>query len=147
MQTWPDPAAASGTVVGEARSFQVRVEPDLLDRQRQWMVWTFRLERFDNAGNRLNPVLVQMRGLRFEGGISDGDWVAVGGAASADGIIHVDGVRNLTTGALVQATGDNRPVWLWVLFGVLLAIVLVIFLASVVLIVRVIWEFPFGLTT
>jgi hypothetical protein len=65
-------------------------------------IWTFRLERYDPQGNRLAPVQVEMRGLAFEGSLTDGDSVRVTGRWRG-GVIRASEVENLTTGALVRA--------------------------------------------
>lgn len=65
-------------------------------------VWTFRLERYDQHGNRLAPVQIEMRGLAFEGSLTDGDSVRVTGRWRG-GALRANEVQNLTTGALVRA--------------------------------------------
>ena len=65
-------------------------------------IWTFRLERYDARGNRLRPVQVEMRGLAFEGSLSDGDSVRVTGRWH-NGAVRAKAVENLTTGSLVKS--------------------------------------------
>ena len=136
--------ARPGGIVGEARGVQARSEQDLLTPQRQFTVLTFRVERFDRAGNRLPPVAVQMRGRTFEGAISEGDWVevevAVAGAPSDT--LHVDRVRNLTTTAVVRAKGEERSLSFWVVVGVVVLIVVVIFVVAIMIITSIARGFP-----
>jgi hypothetical protein len=73
-----------------------------MGQQNSRTIWTFRLERYDSNGNRLRPVQVEMRGLAFEGSLSDGDQVRVTGRWR-DGTVRADRLENLTTGALVRA--------------------------------------------
>lgn len=95
------PGARSGraTVAGEVRSVQRRTE---------WIgegsrsIWTFRLEGTDEAGQRLGLVEVEMRGFSFEGSLTEGDSVRVGGRWRR-GALRAEQVQNLTTGTLVRA--------------------------------------------
>ncbi|WP_189602548.1 hypothetical protein [Streptomyces lateritius] len=66
------------------------------------VVWTFRVERFDQMGNRVQLVPVEMRGRRFEGSVSDGDWVRARGRIR-NGTLHATRITNVTTGAVVRA--------------------------------------------
>ncbi|MEV0125710.1 hypothetical protein AB0I16_29895 [Streptomyces sp. NPDC050703] len=72
-------------------------------------VWTFRVERYDEAGNRISLVPVEMRGYKFEGALHEGDWVRAGGRVKG-GTLHVNRLANLTTGASVRAKGTPKPV-------------------------------------
>jgi hypothetical protein len=92
--------SGTATFEGEARSMQQRTES--LGESGSRSIWTFRLERYDAHGNRLRPVQVEMRGLAFEGSLSDGDSVRVTGRWR-DGTIRAKAVENLTTGALVKS--------------------------------------------
>ncbi|MCP3770708.1 MULTISPECIES: hypothetical protein [unclassified Streptomyces] len=65
-------------------------------------VWTFRVERYDEAGNRVLLVPVEMRGYAFEGAISEGDWVRAHGKMKK-GTLRASEVENLTSGAGVNA--------------------------------------------
>jgi hypothetical protein len=88
-------------IVGEVRGFQSRTE----SRGAQsptYIVWTFRVERHDHAGNRLPPVPVEMRSRSFEGFLNDGDRVEVPGDWQEGQIVQARRVRNLTTGATVR---------------------------------------------
>lgn len=95
------PGARSGdvTLTGVASTVQQRTE---------WMdegsrsIWTFRVEGTDQNGLRLGPVQVEMRGISFEGSLTNGDSVRVRGRWRR-GTIRATEVENLTTGALVRA--------------------------------------------
>lgn len=65
-------------------------------------IWTFRLEGTDQNGVRRGPVQVEMRGISFEGSLTNGDSVRVTGRWRR-GAIRANEVENLTTGALVRA--------------------------------------------
>lgn len=67
-------------------------------------IWTFRIERYDEAGNRVALVPVEMRGLRFDGSLADGDVVRARGRFRA-GTFRADQIENLTTGAAVRSRG------------------------------------------
>jgi hypothetical protein len=87
------------TVEGQIRGIQQRVESHgELDSS----VWTFRIERYDRDGNRLPPIPVQMRGIAFEGSLSEGDEIKVVGVWKA-GTLYTERVQNITTGATVKA--------------------------------------------
>jgi hypothetical protein len=118
-------------VVGLARGVQTRSEQ--LGESHHETVWTFRVERYDEAGNRELLVPVEMRGLRFEGSIADGDWVRVRGRRR-DGTLRASELENLTTGATVRAKG--LPTAVKVIAGVVFLIVAIIFVVVVVEIIN-----------
>jgi hypothetical protein len=123
-----------GRILGEARGVQARSEQDPLVSQRQLTVVSFRVERYDEAGNRLAPVAVQMRGQTFEGAVSEGDWVEVTGGKVRDGTVQVDRVRNLTTNVVVRAKGaDHSPIY-WIVVGVMVLIVAGVALVAILII-------------
>jgi hypothetical protein len=104
------------TVEGQVRNLQVRNEQR---RQSDYeSVWTFRVERYDAAGQRVTLVPVEMRGLSFEGALGEGDWVRAQGTMKA-GTFRVKRVENQTTGAVVTAKGI--PKVLLVIAGVFMA--------------------------
>lgn len=90
-----------GGLSGQVRSLQQRTEFTGQGQGRQ--VVTFRLERHDAAGNRLQPVPVELRGTSFRGSLNDGDWVQVQGRQRG-GTIYARAVRNLTTGGAVKVS-------------------------------------------
>ncbi|MEU1627786.1 hypothetical protein ABZ746_21120 [Streptomyces sp. NPDC020096] len=97
--------AGSDVVEGQVRGVQSRSEQR--GESDYEAVWTFRVERYDEAGNRVMLTPVEMRGRKFEGAINDGDWVQARGRMRA-GTLRVKEVENLTTGAVVRAMGIPR---------------------------------------
>lgn len=91
--------SGSVTITGQASAVQQRTE---------WMnegsrsIWTFRIEGTDQNGTRLGPVQVEMRGISFEGNLTNGDSVRVSGRWRR-GSIRANEITNLTTGAEVRA--------------------------------------------
>jgi hypothetical protein len=92
-------------------------------------VWTFRVERYDDAGNRVLFVPVEMQGFTFEGSIAEGDWIRLRGTLKR-GTLKASEVENLTTRATVSA---KRPPRMAVI--VIGALFLALFVGVVVLIV------------
>jgi hypothetical protein len=119
----PPTSAVAGSIVGTVRGFHVRAEPG----EQAYSVWSFNLERFDELGNSLQPVPVEMRGLRFVGAIRNGEQVEAPGPWRPGETLHTTRVQNLTTGATVTAFG--RPPWL---IGLVAAAVLVVAAIAVV---------------
>ncbi|MFZ3467606.1 hypothetical protein ACODT3_39375 [Streptomyces sp. 4.24] len=107
---------AGHTVEGQVRNLQARTEQR--GQSEYESVWTFRLERYDAAGQRVTLVPVEMRGISFEGGLGEGDWVRAHGTMKA-GTFRVKRVENETTGAVVTAKGI--PKVLLVIAGVFFA--------------------------
>ncbi|MFF9283815.1 hypothetical protein [Streptomyces griseosporeus] len=102
----PRAARGAGAVVeGVVRGAQVRTE--YRGEHASEVIWTFRVEQYDTAGNLLSLVPVEMRGLTFEGSLADGDWVRARGRTKA-GTLRVTRLENLTTGAAVRAKGVSR---------------------------------------
>ena len=124
--TGPIPQGAedvpSGTVVGQAHRIEARTET--IGQGTHQTVVTFRVERYDDAGNQILMVPVQMKGLSYEGSVSEGDWVQVGGRRRA-GTLHAKELKNLTTGAVVKTKGV--PLYVWVLFWIIAVFVLATF--------------------
>jgi hypothetical protein len=89
----------SATIEGQIRGIQQRTES--YGEGNSSTVWTFRIERYDHSGNRLPPVAVQMRGIGFDGSLTEGDDVRVSGRWK-HGTLHTDNVENLTTRATVK---------------------------------------------
>ncbi|MEU9763279.1 hypothetical protein AB0D98_26905 [Streptomyces sp. NPDC047987] len=91
-------------VEGQVHGVQLRTEQQ---RDASEAVWTFRIERYDDSGNRVQLIPAEMRGYRVEGSISDGDWVR-GTGTMKSGTFRMSEVENLTTGARVRAKGIPR---------------------------------------
>ncbi|MER6503666.1 hypothetical protein ABT218_31035 [Streptomyces sp. NPDC001455] len=106
-------------VEGQVHGAQFRTEQQ---RDISETVCTFRVERYDDSGNRVQLIPVEMRGYRVEGSISDGDWVR-GTGRMKSGTFHMTEVENLTTGAGVRAKRIPRIalVFVFVFFALILA--------------------------
>jgi len=117
--------STASSIVGEVRGFQSRTESPGPQYPTK-IIWTFRVERFDTAGNRLPPVPVEMRSKSFKGFINEGDRVEVPGKWREGQIARPKTLRNLTTGAIVKARGwmDSRTILKALLFLAFLIIVL-----------------------
>jgi len=88
-----------GGVSGEARSVQRRMESG---GNQNVELLSFRVERYDPGGNRLNPVVVEMRGPQIRGSLQEGDEVRVVGRAKRGRGIKARKVKNLTTRSVVK---------------------------------------------
>lgn len=120
-------AAGPGVVEGQVRDLNRRSEAMGESASRE--VWTFRVERFDETGNRVLLVPVEMRGLSFRGVMADGDWVRVRGR-STDGTLRASRVENLSTGASVDARGVPKAAV--VVAVVIVSVIVVIFVVIAV---------------
>lgn len=100
-----EPTYSTGLVViwGEATAVQQRS----LGHETPMEILTFRVQRYDSAGNRLTPVPVELGGgLQWGGGrisgqVSDGDKVEVHGQWRG-GNLRAEKIINHTTGAHVE---------------------------------------------
>jgi hypothetical protein len=101
-----------GPYVGEARGIQVAMEQGAVNTYRSLQVLSFRIERHDAMGDRLQPVSIRLRAPRIHGFVSDGDLVEVHGRRRRDGIVRVAKFRNLTAGCVVRGGGMG---WRYVL--------------------------------
>ena len=106
VQSMAQPQSSTGGqpgIVGEVRGIQQRNEQDPYINEWTWNIWTFRVERYDPAGNRLPPVAVEMRSRFFEGAINEGDWVEIPGVWQGSETLRPPSVFNITTGTVVKA--------------------------------------------
>ncbi|MGO4613017.1 FHA domain-containing protein [Nocardia sp. 2YAB30] len=118
----PPERRSISTVLGEARGIQQRTESYGENVART--IWTFRVERYDTAGNRLPPIPVQMRGLEFDGSLSEGDEVRVGGRWK-DGTLHSERVDNLTTRASVKTRSLTKVMVLSIVVFLTIAMLMI----------------------
>jgi hypothetical protein len=112
------PKPGSG-VRGIVSGFQERTEPI-----RHGLVWTFRIDQYDEAGNLVERIPVEMRGLGFNGMIRDGETISVSGRWRPGGILRPKRVLNETTRSTVSSRGYGPLVALlflafFIFFGVL----------------------------
>lgn len=96
----PDASRWGHRFIGEVRGIQQRSKSGR--RGKPLEVWTFRIERYDQGGNRLPPVPVQMVGRSFRGILNEGDWVAVSGRRRG-GTMFARKAEDQTTGAVFAA--------------------------------------------
>jgi hypothetical protein len=105
---------------------------------RMLIVWDFRIERKDSTGQPMPRVAVEMRGTSFIGSISNGDVVEVNAAFSPGQVVEARQVRNLTSGAMVTAKGEelmrlSRLVHFVIVVPLFIAaVVFIVFVASVI---------------
>lgn len=106
-------------VWGSARSVQMRQESLGPAMQRQVLV--FRIEIYDDAGNRLPPVPVEMRSISVRGQVSEGEQVTAVGTFHR-GTLIADKITNAVTGARV----GPPPLTKWSLRLAVVALVTVV---------------------
>jgi hypothetical protein len=112
-------------VHGIARDISVRSEG-----QNQQQRMTFRVDRYDAAGNRMPPVPVELE--RYHGGLlTDGDEVVVTGRWS-HGTLRAARIRNVTTASDVRGwfSGKKRYIIWAIVLLILIAVALVVIYAA-----------------
>jgi hypothetical protein len=97
----PQWTASGNRVIGEAREVRQRAESE---GAINWSISSFRVERYDQAGNRMQPVPVEMRATKFDGTLSEGDWVEIPGTWQPGQVMKPKRVNDLTTGAQVSGS-------------------------------------------
>lgn len=112
---------------GEARGIQRRVETQG-QGLRNIEIITFRVERYDQAGNRLSPIPVQMRARSFDGILHDGDWVEIKAKWKSGKTIKVSKLHNLTLNTTLKAKGLNGVAY-WIFWIVVTAVLFFIMTA------------------
>jgi len=116
------PRAGNDAVVeGEARAIQQRSES--YGENSSMTVMSFRVERYDDAGNRQQPVPVQFRALGYDGSLSEGDRVRVFGDWKA-GTLHSKRMDNLSTGASVAVKSYRKQL---IAFLLVVAVMVAVF--------------------
>lgn len=116
-------ASRPGAVTGVARAIRERSEQSSNSETEH--IVTFRVERFDDQGQALAPVPVEMRGLQFRGVLSDGDWVEIEGGFRPGQTLTPRAVQNLTTGGAFHAKRRSRAVFMvqLLIFGLISAFI------------------------
>jgi ribosomal protein L40E len=99
----PRHVARSGKTVGVVRGVRERTEQSGYQNHKMVNIVTFRVERYDEEGHALPPIPVEMEARRFQGILSEGDWVELPGRWQPGETLHLRQVRNLTTGSNFRA--------------------------------------------
>jgi hypothetical protein len=107
---------------GVARSVNLRSETFGQGASRQ--ILTFRLEQYDDHGNRMTPIPVEMRVLSVMGQLSEGEQVMVKGRWR-HGVLRTRRIHNLSTGAVITAPFRSRSVK-WMVWPLGLAALVVV---------------------
>jgi FHA domain len=109
------PRGRVGRVRGVARSIQIRRAMDEQD------ILALRVDRYDDTGNRLQPVAVEFHG--YTGGqISDGEEVEVTGKWSS-GTLRASKIVNVTTSAEIRGVPRAVRIIQWVVVSVVLGFI------------------------
>lgn len=135
------PSASSGDAVrGVVRGFNERSEYGAADRN--WTVWSFRVDRYDADGNQLQSVPVVMRGRSFDGFLAEGHNVRVVARRRAGQVVQARKLYNETTDSWVRARSftPGRPALYAVAFGIFALFVV----GALVVFDRVAGDFPAG---
>jgi hypothetical protein len=72
-------------------------------------VLAFRVERFDEQGDRLPPVTVEMRGLGFKGSLNEGDQVEIAKKPKPGKVTRVPRLFNRTAASAFAV--QTPPLW------------------------------------
>lgn len=121
----------SNIIKGEVRGIQremVRAD------QKNSIVITFRVERYDGSGNRLQPVPVQMQGFSFKGVLHEGDLIEIKAKKKGQQIVRTNKLFNITSDSKFIAKKHRIKGFLYVLsviVGSLPFLALVIFIISI----------------
>jgi TolA-binding protein len=90
----------SGHIRGRVVGFQRRAEQSFFLHRLYLYVWDFRIER-----PNMPPVMVEMRGYRFTGDISNGDEVDIAAHSAQPGrVLRVRQLTNLTSSAVIKTS-------------------------------------------
>jgi len=98
------PLQQGSSIVGEVRDFQSRQETRGAGQSStSIIVWSFRVVRFDDQGNAITPVPVEIRSYSIRGVLSDGDRVEIQERWTPGKTLRPRRLRNLTTGGGIEA--------------------------------------------
>lgn len=116
-----------GVVHGIVQDVQIRSEPWGQSASRQ--ILTMRIERYDNGGNRLQPVSVEMRGWSLKGQVGEGESVEVRGRWRG-GVLRASRATNLTTGGNISTRSRAHLIIYVVAIGAFVAYAAFLFLSE-----------------
>jgi len=123
----PKFSARGNRVIGEVREFRERRETE---GNFTWTIWSFRVERYDASGNQMPPVPVEIKGMKFEGTISEGDWVELPDPWKPGEVASPKKFDNLTTGAKISGSvpfGTKIGITCgWIMFVLFIAAVIAV---------------------
>ncbi len=91
---------------GIVRDVQTRTEHGGKDSASQFVL-NFRVEEHDDALDRVRLVPIEMKGMIFEGSVTNGDRIRASGRMRS-GTLRVKKLHNLTTGADVSARSYSK---------------------------------------
>jgi hypothetical protein len=118
--THPPPRSKRGRLSGTATHVSQRTEQS---KRAPVQVVSFRLESFDQRGNRVGVTGVEWRGKSLHGSVSEGDHVEVTGRLR-NGLCRAKKIRNLNTGTLLRGPHKSllaRLVIGWLLLQLVIA--------------------------
>jgi hypothetical protein len=125
------PTSSGGVIRGAVSGLQQRME---YSYRRPMAVWDFRLDRWSAAGEPMPPVPVEMRGRKFIGSVSNGDWVEVHARSQGGKTLQVKRLHNLTSGGDVVVKVIPTSYWMsWTWSLVKLMVVIAVIVTAVVL--------------
>ena len=120
------PTSSEGVIRGVVSGLQQRME---YSYRRPMTVWDFRLDRWSATKEPMAPVPVEMRGRKFIGSVSNGDWVEIHTRWREGKTLHVKRLHNLTSGGNVVVKVIPRSYWMswtWSLVKLLIVIAIII---------------------
>jgi hypothetical protein len=104
------------------------------------LVWTFRVDSWDESGVHQPPVTVEMRGHRFTGSIGEGDWVEIPGHWQPGEVVHIQSLRNIGMNCPVAAVGGHPGTARAALDAVANVVRAALFVAAVAFIGLIAWR-------
>lgn len=90
-------------------------------------VYSFRVETYDDQGNRLPPVTIEMKGISFEGSLNEGDQVQINKKPKHGITFKVNKLTNITAGSTFKVR--KHPLFYRILSIPMTAIGLIIMVA------------------
>jgi hypothetical protein len=113
-------ALKTGPLVGQVRGLESTTAPHWSNHQET--VLSFFVERFDEEGDRILLVPVELRGLKIRGVLREGSRVEVSGRRRS-GTVRAKRIVDLDTQA--EITGEGIPAFVKVLIAVIVVVIVV----------------------